>query len=403
MWFNEVRFFSDNNWKYKNDRYLYYTVKNLGGLQNYNHEIFTDLFNKQLTFYNRYDRWKQLDLMQSFLNEIRPPLALPPGYITPQMYATSQYIEDYAKRKLIGEGITNIFHPYYYQHTTVYQIWLAREGRQEAIERATAYVQGLREAELNSLLDEVVVEEITLDNSFVNNPCLKSVYDQMGKSNKFQEYLQNFEPNASVADLRFTADDSFGTRPEFANYHNAMAVTSPPLNSNEIKITFNTDTNTSGDITEKPDVFKAVAMIHELLHAEMYRKMLGAVKAAEISGNNLNWANWTSEQFYNNFLDSLENKYFGIFDYFTRYNYGIPVGNNPNDWQHEQMAQHYRDVIKQALTDYDSSLTETQKEALSWIGLNKANIKAWQNLTQPERNSINNTITQIKNTFSNGC
>jgi len=67
------------------------------------------------------------------------------------------------------------------------------------------------------------------------------------------------------------------------------------------------------------------------------------------------------------------------------------------------MAQHYRDVIKQALTDYDSSLTETQKEALSWIGLNKANIKAWQNLTQPERNSINNTITQIKNTFSNGC
>lgn len=144
-------------------------------------------------------------------------------------------------------------------------------------------------------------------------------------------------------------------------------------------------------------------MIHELLHAEMYRKMLGAVKAAEISGNNLNWANWTSEQFYNNFLDSLENKYFGIFDYFTRYNYGIPVGNNPNDWQHEQMAQHYRDVIKQALTDYDSSLTETQKEALSWIGLNKANIKAWQNLTQPERNSINNTITQIKNTFSNGC
>jgi hypothetical protein len=403
MWFNEVRFFSDNNWKYKNDRYLYYTVKNLGGLQNYNHEIFTDLFNKQLTFYNRYDRWKQLDLMQSFLNEIRPPLALPPGYITPQMYATSQYIEDYAKRKLIGEGITNIFHPYYYQHTTVYQIWLAREGRQEAIERATAYVQGLREAELNSLLDEVVVEEITLDNSFVNNPCLKSVYDQMGKSNKFQEYLQNFEPNASVADLRFTADDSFGTRPEFANYHNAMAVTSPPLNSNEIKIPFNTDTNTSGDITEKPDVFKAVAMIHELLHAEMYRKMLGAVKAAEISGNNLNWANWTSEQFYNNFLDSLENKYFGIFDYFTRYNYGIPVGNNPNDWQHEQMAQHYRDVIKQALTDYDSSLTETQKEALSWIGLNKANIKAWQNLTQPERNSINNTITQIKNTFSNGC
>ncbi|TXK74231.1 hypothetical protein [Mesonia sp. HuA40] len=72
----------------------------------------------------------------------------------------------------------------------------------------------------------------------------------------------------------------------------------------------------------------------------------------------------------------MENKYFGIFDYFTRYNYGIPVGSNPNDYQHQQLAQHYRDIIKQALTDYDPSLTSAQKEALSWIGLNTADIKA---------------------------
>lgn len=245
-------------------------------------------------------------------------------------------------------------------------------------------------------------EQVFIDEDFKNEPCLKSVYDKIGKATKFQEYLQQFESDASIADLRFTADDNFGTNRE-TKYHNAMAITDPPLSSNEIKITFNIDTNTSGDITEKPDVFKAVAMIHELLHAEMYRKMLDAVKEAEISGNNLNWANWTSEQFYNDFLNSLENKYFGIFDYFTRYNYGTPVGNEPNDWQHEQMAQHYRDVIKQALTDYDPTLTNAQKEALSWIGLNEANIKAWQNLTQPERDTINNTITLIKNTFPNGC
>ena len=182
-----------------------------------------------------------------------------------------------------------------------------------------------------------------------------------------------------------------------------MAITNPPLSSNEIVITFNTDPDTSGNILTKPDVFKAVAMIHEIIHAEMYRKMLDAVRDAEISGDNLNWTNWTSEQFYNDFLDSLENKYFGIFDYFTRYNYGIPVGNEPNEWQHEQMAQHYRGPIKQALTDYEPTRTEEQKEALSWIGLNEANRKAWQNLTQPERDVIDQKIAQIQNTFPNGC
>jgi hypothetical protein len=250
-------------------------------------------------------------------------------------------------------------------------------------------------------VNEVELEEITLDNSFVNNPCLKSVYDQMGKSNKFQEYLENFDSESSVANLRFTADDNFSTRPEFANYHNAMAVTSAPLNSNEIRITFNTDTNTSGDITDKPDVFKAVAMIHEIIHAEMYRKMLDAVKATEISGNNLNWSNWTSEQFYNDFLNSLQNKYFGIFDYFTRYKYGVSVGNNPENWQHQQMASHYRNIIKEALTDYDPALTEGQKEALSWIGLNESNVVAWQNYSN--KSNVTNTLTNIKNTFPNGC
>jgi hypothetical protein len=100
----------------------------------------------------------------------------------------------------------------------------------------------------------------------------------------------------------------------------------------------------------------------------MYRKMLDAVTSAGISRNNLNWTNWTSVQFYNDYLDSLENKYFRIFDYFTRYNYGTPIGSNPNDYQHQQMADYYRNVIKQALTDCDSTLNDAQKEALSWLG-----------------------------------
>ena len=65
------------------------------------------------------------------------------------------------------------------------------------------------------------------------------------------------------------------------------------------------------------------------------------------------------------------------------------------------MAQHYRDIVKQALADYDHNLTNAQKEALSWIGLNKADIIAWQNYDN--KDAVKNTLTNIKNTSPNGC
>jgi hypothetical protein len=67
------------------------------------------------------------------------------------------------------------------------------------------------------------------------------------------------------------------------------------------------------------------------------------------------------------------------------------------------MTQNYRDVVKQALTNYDPTLTAIQKEAISWIGLDTADIVAWQILTPSERTAINNLQTQILNIFPNGC
>lgn len=238
-------------------------------------------------------------------------------------------------------------------------------------------------------------DQIFIDEEFINNPCLKSVYDVMGKASTFENYLKNFDADASVANLRFTADDNFANN--YQDYVNAMAITTPPLSSNTINIVFNTDSNTIGNILDKPDLFKAVTMIHEIIHAEMYRKMLEAIIAAENLGTTLDWTNFTSQQF-DQYLDSLENKYFGIFDYYTRYDLN---DDTPDNGQHQQMAEHYRDIIKQALTDYDPTLTDDQKEALSWIGLNEANIVAWQNYQN--KDLVNNTLTTIKNTFPNGC
>ena len=241
-------------------------------------------------------------------------------------------------------------------------------------------------------------DQVFIDDSFKAYPCLKSVYDVMGKATKFSEYLHNFESGFSVADLRFSADDNFHFN--YPAYPNAMAITAPPLASNLINITFNTDPTLNGNILTKPDIYKAVAMIHEILHAEMYRKMLDVVKTAEINQINLNWEDWPNDTDFGDFIEALENKYFGIFDYYTRYDWNT---STPNNAQHQAMAQHYRDIIKQALTDYDPALTEAQKEALSWLGLKDASIVAWQNLSDEEKNTVDNTLAQIKNTFPNGC
>ena len=275
------------------------------------------------------------------------------------------------------------------------------EGGENGPDTGMAWDYGPGEGVAPEEEEENVEDQVVIDTTFANTPCLMAVYEQMGGSTTFENYLKNFDGSFSVADLRFSTDDNFANN--FQDYINAMAITTPPITTNIINIVFNIDNNTPGNILEEPDIFKAVAMIHEVLHAEMYRKMLDAVRAAEMNQTTLNWTTWSSEEFYNNYLNSLENRYFGIFDYFTRYNYGVPTDENPNDWQHQQMAQHYRDIVKQSLTDYAPVLTEVQKDALSWIGLDSADIVAWQNLTPEEQIAIKNLQTQIRNTFLNAC
>lgn len=241
--------------------------------------------------------------------------------------------------------------------------------------------------------------KIDLDDSFKDNDCLKGVYEAMGGSETFNEYLKEFDKDMSVADLKFKVDDNFSSNRE-TKYHSALAVTDPPLKSNQIDITFNVDSSTKGNIIDEPDVFKVVSMMHEVLHADMYRKMLDAIRESNKEAISLKWS--TQDEF-DDYLESLENKYFGIFDYYTRYNYGVSSNEDPNDYQHQQMADAYRDVIENAVSEYDPNLSEKQKEALGWLGLNDANIKAWQNKKSSEQKEITRTIKDIQNDFKNKC
>lgn len=71
--------------------------------------------------------------------------------------------------------------------------------------------------------------------------------------------------------------------------------------------------------------------------------------------------------------------------------------------QHQAVAQHYRNIIEQALREFDDSHPDELYEALAWIGLNSADIVAWQNLSPAQQQTINATIYNIQNTFENGC
>ena len=156
MWSNETNIFSDIHWRYQNDYYTYLKIRSIGYITDYNDPLLVELFSKQLANYNQYDRWQQLDLMQSFLNEIRPPLLMPAGYISPQNYATEQYLENYAIRTKAGGR--SIFDPYFNMYGPFYYLWLGRENRTEAIWQVNRYKK-YRENAINRLVNEVEIED----------------------------------------------------------------------------------------------------------------------------------------------------------------------------------------------------------------------------------------------------
>jgi hypothetical protein len=375
LWSNETNIFSDNNWKYQNDRRLYYTVRGLGGLQNYSHEIFTDLFNKQLAFYNQYDRWKQLDLMQAFLNEIRPPLALPAGYISPQTYSTSQYIEDYAISKHLNTWSADmIFHPYYYQHTTVYQIWMAREGRQEAIERATAYVQGLRNTEINNLLNEVEVDKILDELLTGKAKCLNNHLDKKGNS-----FVKNIFS-------KFEGESKFhiNIKSKYRVFKNGVSsgggvngITRHIQGSNFINIEISTS-----KLSNMPALASARTLIHEYIHADMVRKIYTA-------------------------------NYDGDLDFKTTYE------KYETEKQHNAMADLYINSIRDALKSFHENvlvgdynyltnngtnpLPNSFYEALAWQGLKDTNVKAYTDLPDTKKTELTNSLNTYYHSITKNC
>jgi len=208
-------------------------------------------------------------------------------------------------------------------------------------------------------------EELILDSDLKDNDCLYSVYTGMGNAPTFANYLNNFDGDMSVANLKLTSST---TLPNITN-----AETSAPQNY-LITITFNENN------LNRPNLSIARTFIHEIIHAEIFRKLLSVAQHPSI-------------QLDQNQLIQLRNDYLGLYDYYMRWKWNVPQGQSPSSAQHEAMAQHYRDIIEQALEEFDNSQTSEVYDALAWAGLQ--NTVAWNSLSQTERDNINQTVTDF--------
>jgi hypothetical protein len=218
--------------------------------------------------------------------------------------------------------------------------------------------------EIESFLKEVIDSEIETNNStevdfdyrviedksFKNNPCLKGVYDKLGGAVTYQYYLKKFGGNFSVANLKL----STAVHP---NYPLVNAVTIAPKNY-MINIMFNP--NNLG----RPQLDIARTFIHELLHAEIYRKLLSCANLPNVNINNYTNTQWQT------YINNLKNNFPGLFDYYMRYEYSVPKGQQISDAQHQVMAQHYRQIIVEVLKQFDNNIHSDEiYNSLAWIGL----------------------------------
>lgn len=148
-----------------------------------------------------------------------------------------------------------------------------------------------------------------------------------------------------------------------------------------ITIALNNNSNIHG-VKYRPNLMTAKTIAHEVIHAEMFRKLLSVLD----NGGNI--AGVTRQ----NVLDALNGNFPGMYDYFRRY----------KNWQHQQMATHYRETIANILKYFDRSQHSNQFYMdLAWEGLKYQSISTWSSQSQQEKDRINRVISNYINTNKN--
>ncbi|OOG63827.1 hypothetical protein, partial [Flavobacterium sp. A45] len=171
---------------------------------------------------------------------------------------------------------------------------------------------------------------VIVDQSLKNNSNLYGVYTQLGKAPTFDSYLKKFDSQFSVANLNLSVDNQFKTK-QNPDYWDAQAITLTPENY-LIKIIINNDAGLPSNIMKFPKIISALVFIHEMMHAELYRKLLTCSKLP-----NVNTEDMTDDQ-WRNYLKNMQNKFKDLYKIYTKYALNT---KEPSPYQHQYMALKY--------------------------------------------------------------
>ena len=232
--------------------------------------------------------------------------------------------------------------------------------------------------------------EVDFDEQIINNLTgkAKCVYEKLkAMSTDFKNMIQKFDGEFPVSHLKFEMRD-LGTRRAQTDAPDGAGGNNSP--DYVITIALNSNSNEHG-VSYRPNLMNVKTIAHEVIHAEMYRKLLSVLD----NGGNI--AGVTKEQFLN-----VKNNFPGLYDYYTRYNFNT---STPNNAQHQQMATHYRETLARILQAFDTGTIVPDNQQpqqlymdLAWEGLryegttgNNA-IYTWTSLSQAEKDRIEDVI-----------
>ena len=154
-----------------------------------------------------------------------------------------------------------------------------------------------------------------------------------------------------------------------------------------ITIVLNNNSSSEG-VDYRPNLMNVKTIAHEVIHAEMYRKLLSVLdNGGNISG--------VTRQ---DVLDALDGNFPGMYDYYRRH----------KNWQHQQMATHYRDAIARIMQEYNTGVAVPNNQNpsqlymdLAWEGLKYSNIYTWSSQSQQEKDRITKVISDYINANKN--
>ena len=220
---------------------------------------------------------------------------------------------------------------------------------------------------------EVTEEDDQIDISDLTEP-LKCIYGKLSENSlEFKIAILKFDGEFPVSHLKFSINDNLPK--------DVYGKTMLPTNFvTEIQINGNS-------INSLSDLGKALVFAHEIIHAEIFRKMLSAAKLGTLTSDG---SNMTVEQ-QTNYVNSLKDNFPGLYDYyFKRY--------KPS-WNHEMMANHYRSTISDMIQNFDGNrLNKSTYDAIAWLGLGKLDKNnttiAWDALSNDDKESIEKLIIE---------